>query len=286
MARLTLISFLRNPRIPLKLRRKLRKISWLPAAGIKFQIKLFDALFEGETGNFQDDKIYLLGSAESSTLHLMRAILDDQKKQGIEPIYLDIGTNTGQHLVAMASKVNKAYGFEPWEKVRQIAEHNCALNQFTHVHILPFGLGAEDASLSYAPPPGNNFGTGSFLAGLQNQASFPLPIRKGDTVIQELKIRPTLLKIDTEGFEVDVLLGLRQTLELFRPAIIFELNRLGRDHFHSLEKMSSFFPAGYSFHGILRSRQYPKLVPFNLKKKFENVLAWPENNLLLKSFVH
>lgn len=284
MAEIRFLSLLRNPKIPLKLRRKLKKISGLPAAGIKFQIKLFDALFEGETGTFLDDKIYLFGSHESSTLHLMHDILDFQKKEGIDPVYLDIGTNTGQHLVAVAGRVKRAYGFEPWEKVRQIAERNCTLNQFHHVKILPFGLGAEEAILSYAPPPGNNLGTGSFLAGLQNQASFPLPIRIGDAVMQELQITPTLVKIDTEGFELDVLVGLRQTLELCRPVIIFEFNELGKDRFGSLEKIFSFFPKDYSFYGIARSRQYPKLVPFDLKKKFENVLAWPENNLLLKSF--
>ncbi len=108
-----------------------------------------------------------------------------------------------------------------------------------------------------------------------------LEVRRGDDVIDEMKIKPSLLKIDTEGFESYVLKGLKNTLEQFRPAVVFELAELSRRDFTSLEAIKAFFPAGYSIHGILRSREYPRVIPYNSDRKFENLLAWPDEKFSL-----
>lgn len=275
-----LLPVLRNDLIPLRLRKKIGKIAGHPPAGMKFQVKVFGALFEGQTGNHQDDKIYTYGSHEAATLRLMRSILDHHQKNGVEPVYLDIGTNVGQHLVAVAAKARYAYGFEPWDKVRDRALSNLALNDFGHVQVLPFGLSDQDAHLPYFPPAGGNLGVGSFAAD-QGAAPITLEVRKGDPVIEQLGIKPTLLKIDTEGFESYVLRGLKETLAAHRPAVVFELGDESRKDFGSLQALQAFFPTGYRFYGILRSRECPKLVPFASGKKYENLLAWPDEKLTL-----
>lgn len=276
-----LLPLLRNDLIPLRLRKKVGKIAGHPKAGLGFQVKVFGAIFEGQTGNHQDDKIYTYGSHEAATLRLMRSILTYQAKNGIEPVYLDIGTNVGQHLVAVADKADHAFGFEPWDKVRSRALRNLALNDFDHVEILPFGLSDQDAHLPYFPPAGGNLGVGSFAAD-QGAAPITLEVRKGDPVIAQLNIKPTLLKIDTEGFESYVLRGLKDTMAQHRPAIVFELGDETRKDFTDYEAMRFYFPPGYSFYGILRSRECPKIVPYAHGKKYENILAWPEEKLDFK----
>ena len=247
-----------------------------------FQVRVFGAIFEGQTGNHQDDKIYYYGSHEAATLRLLRRILEAQAAKGTEPVYLDIGTNIGQHLIAVASKATRAYGFEPWDKVRDVALKHIALNDFSHVEVLPFGLSDTAAHLPYFPPATGNLGIGSFMSEAENTgAPITLEVRKGDDVIKDMGIKPSLLKIDTEGFESFVLKGLRQTLETFRPAVIFELGDLSRKDFKSLDALHGFFPKGYSFYGIRRSREMPSLVPFTGTGKFENLVAWPDKNLSL-----
>ena len=50
--------------------------------------------------------------------------------------------------------------------------------------------------------------TGSTLAGDRGQGSIDIPIRRLDAVLRPEQIRrPCLLKIDTEGFELEVLRG-------------------------------------------------------------------------------
>lgn len=275
------LPWLRNDQIPLRLRKKLGKLLGHPTPDQMFQVKVFGALFEGKTGNHQDDKIYTYGSHEPATLRLMRDILQWQESKGIEPVYLDIGTNVGQHLVAVAGKARYAYGFEPWDKVRDRALRNIDLNQFNHTQVLHFGLSDQDAKLPFFPPEGGNHGVGSFVPEIATTEPVTLEVRNGDTVVEELGIKPTLLKIDTEGFESYVLRGLKNSLEAHRPAVVFELSEQTRKDFPNIEAMKAYFPKGYSFHGICRSREMPKVLPFNMTRKFENLLAWPEETFSL-----
>lgn len=282
MTTAALLPLLRNDKIPLRLRKKIGKIDGLPQPDMTFQVRLFDAVFEGKTGPHQDNKIYMYGSHEASTLRLMRTILESQRKNGKRPVYLDIGTNIGQHLIAASGLAAQAFGFEPWETVRASALRNVAINQYTHVEIMPFGLSDQNAHLPYFPPASGNMGNGSFVPEADdNGAPITLEVRRGDDVVKNLQIAPTLLKIDTEGFESYVLRGLKETLAMHRPAVIFELAELSRRDFTSLDVIKSYFPDGYSIHGILRSREYPKLEPYRAGAKYENLLAWPEGAFTL-----
>jgi len=270
------LPFLRNDKIPLRIRKKFGKLTGSPTPDNVFQVRLFDAVFEGKTGNHQDDKIYLYGSHEPATLRLMRGILTHNAKNGIKPVYLDIGTNVGQHLIAVSGLAHDAYGFEPWESVRERAVKNLDLNDFTHVKVMPYGLSDMAAMLPYFPPASGNLGVGSFRTEAKDKAEpVTLEVRRGDDVIDEMEIAPSLLKIDTEGFESNVLRGLKNTLEKFRPAVVFELSDLSRKDFSSLESIKAFFPEGYGIYGILRSREYPRVVPYEGAGKFENLLACP-----------
>lgn len=278
----SLLPLLRNDKIPLRLRKKIGKLAGHPAPGTAFQVRMFDAIFEGKTGAHQDDKIYVYGSHEAATLRLMRNVLAVQRQNGLQPVYLDIGTNIGQHLVAVASLASRAVGFEPWDKVRDCALKNLAINDFSHADVLPFGLSDQAAHLPYFPPATGNLGIGSFMPEAEGTAKpITLEVRRGDDVIEELGVAPTLIKIDTEGFESYVLRGLKKTLQTHRPAVVFELGDLSRRDFTTEDSIKNFFPQGYSIHGILRSREYPRIIPYKSDRKFENLLAWPEDEFRL-----
>ncbi len=269
---------MRNDCIPLRLRKKLGKTLGTPSPGIAFEVKLFESIFEGKTGNHLDNKLYYYGAHEPATLRLIRSILKSQQN----PVYLDVGTNIGQHLMAAAPCASAAFGFEPWDRVRNLAQKALDRNNLNNARIFPFGLGEKDADLPFLPPPENNLGNGLFeKEGQDTDETITLQVRRGDDVIQSNAICPTLIKIDTEGFEAQVLRGLKQTLQKYRPAVIFELGRRSRRDFPTLESMQAFFPEGYSIHGILASREKPRVVPYNEHRKFENLLAWPADTFKL-----
>lgn len=218
----------------------------------------------------------------------MRNILKWQRAQGMTTTLVDIGTNSGVHLLSAAPFCDSIHGFEPWKKVYDIAHANITANTLNHVTLHPFGLSDEDEDLPFLEPAGANLGVGAFVKGTAEEQTriqqlaakglaeaITLRVRNGDAVMTAESVTPTLIKIDTEGFEKNVLTGLRATITATRPAVIFEYSTVSRLDFDPPGALDRFFGPGYLFYGILPSREYPALRPFEAGKRYENLVAWP-----------
>lgn len=270
-----ILPVLRNKVIPLRVRKKIGKIYPIPQER-EFDMPMFGHTYSGRTGSHMDNKIYLYGLHEPATIHLMRTILISQHNKGQKTVYMDIGTNVGMHLIALADLIDEGYGFEPWGPVRDIATSKLENNKISNIKVFDFGLSNENGSCPFVPPANNNYGVGSFDPELRdNEDSLSLQIRKGDDVTQTHNIAPTLMKMDVEGHEKYALEGLQETIAQHSPVIIFEYAAKSREDLGNPETLEKLFGKQYHFFGIKRSREFPKLVPFNPKNKYENVLAYP-----------
>src|SRR5262245_12885481 len=129
----------RNACIPLRLRKKLGKLTPVPA-GIPFSIGVFGHNYSGVTDTHLDRKVYQYGLHEPATIRLLRRLLQHSKEKTGHAVYLDVGTNTGLHMLSVAGVADQAYGFEPWEQVRLCAEKNFKQNNLAHLRVFPFGL--------------------------------------------------------------------------------------------------------------------------------------------------
>lgn len=238
---------------------------------IPFSAQMFEHIYFGQTGNHQDDKIFLYGMHEPATIRFMRSVLRYQKQKNMVPVYADIGTNMGQHLIGVCAQAIQAYGFEPWKVVRDIALMQVQKNNIQNVEIFPFGLSDTNAHLSYSKPKNDNLGTGMFT----QEGADILEVREGDNVFKDVSNLPTLMKIDTEGFEDRVMRGLSQTISKNRPVIVFEYSTQTRQIMGDETAFQTLLALGYRLYGIKPSREYPALAPFCVRKRFENVVAWP-----------
>lgn len=264
----------RSTILPLRLRKKIHNITPNKSYPEHFKIRVFDNLYQGNTSNYIDKKVYIYGMHEASTIRFMR-----QTALSVPDChYWDIGTNSGFHVTAMMDVCSKITGFEPWDKVRAAAQAIVDLNNATHVKIYDFGLSNKNENLDFYLPENENLGTGSFLHTGQNQA-IKLKVRKGDDFVKETKSYPDLIKIDVEGFEFEVLEGLAETLKKAKPIVVFELSPESRERFHSEEQLATLFPDNYVFAGLARSREFPKFKKFKLQNRYENVVAYPEGKL-------
>lgn len=266
-------ALLHNTAIPLRLRKKVGKVLPVPP-NVTFSKKLFENEYTGVTGSHLDNKIFLYGMHEPATIRFMRGVMRLQRALGMTPVYMDIGTNTGAHLLAVASLAERAYGFEPWEPVRKRALANVAANNLSHVTVFDFGAGDADTALPFAPPVAGNHGTGSFYR--QDSQSVTLKIRRGDSVAAEHGIAPTLIKIDTEGFERSILEGLSDTLAKHQPVVVFEYSAMSKPDFADDGMMARIFGGAYEFYAIKPSREYPCLEKLNFGARCENAIAWPK----------
>jgi FkbM family methyltransferase len=141
---------------------------------------------------------------------------------------LDIGANFGVLTLLMSKLVGPqglVHAFEPNPILCKFMETTFAHNCLTNVRLHAVALGAYAGKMELHVPS-ENFG-GASLVGktIWTKESFSVPVQRLDDVISREENRSiALIKIDVEGFELEVLKGAQRILDEFRPTVIFESN--------------------------------------------------------------
>jgi FkbM family methyltransferase len=169
---------------------------------------------------FIDDRRDLIKGTIASGRPWERHIVD-QLKTHIVPgtAVVEVGAHIGTHTVPSARLVGpwgRVYAFEPQRKIYRELHHNLALNGVTNVVALRFALGAGDARIVEMNPavPENEGGTGVGAGGDR------VELRSLDSFGFE---RVSLVKIDAEHFENEVLSGAVETIRRNRPVVLLEI---------------------------------------------------------------
>jgi FkbM family methyltransferase len=252
-----------------------------------FSTNFFGLRYEGNTGNYIDNRIFYLGAYEKPILFLLRDIMNGgYSNQGV---FVDVGANTGQHSLFMSRYAKQIHAFEPYEPVLRRFRRLVEINHVRNVTIHPVGLGNEDFKKPFYKPPDSNLATGSFVEGFKEDNSYlgELEIQVGDEVLETARVNSiALIKMDIEGYEKPALQGLRRTLTKNRPFVVLELttNPASPVSVKSKEELRALFPDKYQFFVIdeslgLDSGRY-RLVDFDHnvdfgKREQHDILAYP-----------
>jgi len=110
-------------------------------------------------------------------------------------------------------------------------------------------LGPGDGTVDLRLPPPGNSAVASVTASWINADKITVPVRSLDSLVAEhgSEGRLSLIKIDVEGYESQVLAGATETLARFRPPLYVEFNdEILRDAgSSSMELLGRFQDAGY-----------------------------------------
>lgn len=175
-----------------------------------------------------DLSIYLFGRFERTTVRAYQRLL----KPG--DTVIDIGANIGAHTLQLARCVSpngRVVAIEPTEyaygKLTQLLEDNRPLSNIVSSHqamlteTTDSGL-VEQLYSSWSVEGGNepqhpmHLGTGKATRGARAVAL--------DDLVHELGLkRIDLIKLDVDGWEMEVLRGARATLGKLKPSIVFEV---------------------------------------------------------------
>jgi len=167
---------------------------------------------------------------------------------------IDVGANIGMLTLPFARKAGggRVVSFEPDPVNRERLVGHLALNGIGNVRVEAVGLGGEERMHRLCQVVGTNSGMNRII--LEDPASERFPfteinIARLDHIWPHLGLdRVDLIKIDVEGFEMEVLKGAGQVLGEFRPDLFIELDdRNLRENGSSAEGLVDLLHAhGYS----------------------------------------
>ena len=158
----------------------------------------------------------------------MTSLLENLTKlQGKDDFFFDIGANLGQTLINFSTVSNGKYiGFEPDPFCIVYLRKLIELNKITNALIAPVGLSNcnQLAKLYSSSPTDSGATLRENLRPSRELYSAFVPTFRLDDVVQKLGLRSvTLIKIDVEGWELEVLKGMSNIFQLNRPIIICEV---------------------------------------------------------------
>lgn len=128
----------------------------------------------------------------------------------------DIGASIGVYSVILGKAVGpqgRVLSFEPEPRSLGRIKANGALNGLNNIEAVNLALGSERASTSLFVTKAAASGVHSLFSGNEFDFSVPVDVYPGDLWRKEnAQPVPNALKVDVEGFEEEVLKGLRETL--------------------------------------------------------------------------
>jgi hypothetical protein len=226
----------------------------------QFEINCYGMKYAGNTKNHTDRLFLMFGGCKKYILSFMKDFYASVKKNDFE--FVDIGTHVGNHSLFMAGYANKIHAFEPNLSAREALKKRVTLNGLKNINIYPFGLSNRSEKILF---------NGS-----------ELEFKIGDDLIAQEKISYVdLIKIDAEGYEREVVDGLKNSVKESRPAIIMQVSGITRKFFGSKNDFESIFPKDYCFFqfaGISREKDNYTLAEFDYEQHLErmDIVAIPK----------
>lgn len=185
-------------------------------------------------------------------------------------VVYDIGGNIGYHATAFATASKYVYSFEPNQNNFELLRKNTAhLDNVFAMNVAVSNHNGIVRMLDFDPSVPANYGTVRIGEG----EGSALSIRLDDFNLA----KPDFIKIDVEGAEYEVLQGLSNTIDRFRPVIYLEA--------HETKEFSSIYELLKKFNYNMYWCEVKNYNPNNFRQNTVNifgeyvlfsVLAFPE----------
>jgi FkbM family methyltransferase len=187
----------------------------------RFEQKLFfNVILKNEDG------IFFCGKNMSS-VRTASSLYEKELKKYFEinhGVFIDVGANIGKYSISLGKKLRnygKVIAIEPESKNFKILETNIKLNKLKNIYPINIGCSSKNGKIKLFL---DKEGTG--MHSIKNKMSGDyqeIDVQKLDEILLKFKnIKISLIKIDVEGAEGEVLKGALKTLKKHHPKIIFE----------------------------------------------------------------
>ena len=169
----------------------------------------------------------ILGMGESWFLPIVNDLIPQNKK--IENVcFVDVGMNIGQTLLKIKDSFPSIHflGFEPNPICVSYLHELIKINNLENVNVLPVGVADQTGVLTLNAD--NEFASGASMIEnfRKNQVikfRYNCPVFNSELISNFHPSGLDVIKIDVEGFELNVIQGLLPMIKKYRPSIICEV---------------------------------------------------------------
>jgi FkbM family methyltransferase len=178
-----------------------------------------------------DDYLNAVGDDfEPHMVQLFRSLI------GPQDIVADIGANIGLTALLFASLARGVIAFEPSPSTYRFLVQNLERAEATKVEAVNLGLGDKAGSLTITFARNNRSGgyVSDKIRPETGHVTEEIRIETLDDFFSARPIVPNFLKIDVEGFELNVLRGAGRFLADHQPRVVMEMNHFCLDVLHRI----------------------------------------------------
>lgn len=204
-----------------------------------------------------------------------------QKQPGT---FLDIGANVGimAATVARANPAQKTVAFEPIPSTALRAMATFALNGLSNVDFYPLALGCSNETITFYDAPGHS----DFSSAHPFDATMGVIWKETEVCCRTLDNLSSenslgdvsVVKIDVEGHELDVLQGGKHFIEQRHPHLLFEYNyriapKMGWSVTDATKLLSE--TGNYRFHTLMPDNSFAPFPPPSAEYGIVNIYCEP-----------
>ena len=176
-------------------------------------------------GNISEPKHILLAPStvtsvrELPVIEFVASRMNKNREQGI---FIDAGSYNGIYAIPLSGLFKTVIAFEPSRLQRELLQKNILINKITNVEVHDCALGGSEARLKLKVM-GNSGGSNTL--GNPSNGSLPMEIYEVDVrILDNFNLTNVdFIKIDVEGWELQVLNGAVKTLLTSKPQILIEV---------------------------------------------------------------
>lgn len=187
---------------------------------------------------YREDDKYIgqriaLGKYEQYETELMRSQINSKS------VCVDVGANIGYYTLLMASRAKRVFAFEPDKECFEILEKNVKANNLKNV-VLINKAASNKRGKKYLVKDCDNLGNSKIIETRNEKlATRVLADTLDNVLVNEQYI--SLIKIDTQGWETEVIEGAKKIIKSDKPTLFLEYTPVE----YSNKKMINFLKNTY-----------------------------------------
>jgi FkbM family methyltransferase len=193
---------------------------------------------------------------EPDNIAILRLLCDEDSR------VLDVGANIGMTALAFSQicPQGQIAAIEPVPRTFRYLQRNGTEAGARNLKIFNFALGSSAGTVLMQGHPSNfacSFVADNYTIPASDHFSCEVPVKRLDDTFSELSLdRLDFMKVDVEGFELEVFAGAREILNTYKPIVFLEMNHWCLNIYRRLsipefrERLLNFFPYVYAIDGL------------------------------------